>query len=137
MSEKREQKKLWPGLQDYLSSTVRLHPTMADIGEKVRAVIKWTFDLLRNTLMAGGVYYLGLKSHNWWLLTASLVLAMLLCVYVWSYLDALIIRVLPSREGSIINITFHLFIVLGLSFVSMWGITEIVQQIADANLAKP
>ncbi len=61
----------------------------------------------------------------------------LLSAYVYTYLDPLIIRLLPAKPNAAINFVVHLVVIGGLSLATTSGIAAIVKQVADANLAIP
>jgi hypothetical protein len=129
-------------LKAYLLGVVWKHEEAALMNfRNTRALIKRFFDLVRNILITGGLWYLALKSDSlllkvmWDMASASIML------YCLSYLQTLRLRVFhpwwPARWARVADFLVSLVVVAPLLYLLLYTMPMTMREIAKAQATIP
>src|SRR5260370_11299467 len=102
----------------------------------IRALTKWLFDLLRNILMVGFLFYLAKRTNNSILHVAAYVANAMLLVYLLSYLNTWSIHPYQTyyrlQKSSVVDIIIMLIFIGTMVPLIYFGIPYVANQIAPA-----
>ena len=102
----------------------------------IRALTKWLFDLLRNILMVGFLFYLAKRTNNSILHVAAAVANAMLLVYLLSYLNTWSIRPYQTyyrlQKPSVVDLIIMILFVGPIVLLIYIGIPYVANQIASA-----
>ncbi len=101
----------------------------------IRALTEWLFDLLRNILMVGFLFYLAKRTNNSILHVAAGVANAMLLVYLLSYLNTWSIHPYQTyyrlRTSSVVDVIIMMIVVGLITLIIYIGIPHVAKQIAS------
>ncbi len=117
----------FPRFQAYLRESFQWVPTEVATAARIRDLVKWFFDLLKNAVVAGVLKYLADKTGSALLRTVADFALLFLLVYCWSYVNTWHIAIF---HGLVLNVV----LCLALWWVIMRGIAVSVDEVAKGQL---
>ena len=119
----------------FLWEMVSFDESELQIAGHIRAITKWLFDLLRNVLMVGFLFYLAKRTNSSILFIAATAANALLMVYLLSYLNAWSIHPYQTyyrlQKPSVVDFLI-VMIFVGLIVSIYFGTPYVANQIASA-----
>jgi DNA mismatch repair ATPase MutL len=120
----------------FLWEMVSFDESELQIAGHIRAITKWLFDLLRNVLMVGFLFYLAKRTNSSILFIAATAANALLMVYLLSYLNTWSIHPYQTyyrlQKPSVVDFLIVMIFVGLIVFSIYFGIPYVANQIASA-----
>lgn len=128
----------FPRFQAYLSKSVHWVPSEIATASRIRNLVKWFFDLLKNAVVAGVLKYLADKTNSALLQTIASFSFCLLLAYCASYINTWHIAVfhgLQNRKlATVLDFALNFLLCLALWYAIMLGISVSIDEVAKGQL---
>lgn len=128
----------FPRFQAYLRESFQWVPTEVATAARIRDLVKWFFDLLKNAVVAGVLKYLADKTGSALLRTVADFALLFLLVYCWSYVNTWHIAIFHGLQNkklaAALDLVLNVVLCLALWWVIMRGIAVSVDEVAKGQL---
>jgi hypothetical protein len=140
LSDKPDDRIVFPKLQNFLRKSVHINEPNLRTSLGIRALIKWIFDLARNVMIVGVIQFLAKKTDSTTLNFLSFAGSGLLFGYLWTYIDSWALTpfhyLRNQTVAMILNSITHLSIVVALWGACQLGLFKALDAIATAYAVK-
>jgi hypothetical protein len=128
----------FPRFQAYVTESFHWVPSEVATASRIRNLVKWFFDLLKNAVVAGVLKYLADKTNSALLHTLAGFSFTLLLAYCWSYINTWHIAVFHGLQNkklaAALDLALNVLLCLALWYAIMLGISVSIDEVAKGQM---